>query len=50
MKFKVTFTDTIEADSEEQAWEILLHYLAECVKFEDVVAFDFQKETKCEPS
>lgn len=44
-KYLVVFNDTIEANSEEEAWDKLLSYLAECVEFKDVTVFDF-KETQ----
>jgi uncharacterized protein YciU (UPF0263 family) len=43
MKFKVTFRDEIEAKTEEDAYDILLSYLAECVNAGDVMAFDFKE-------
>lgn len=43
MKYKVTFLDMIEADSEEQAYDILLEYLNDCVTNADVTAFDFDQ-------
>ena len=39
--FKVTFVDEIQADNEEDAYENLLIYLQDVVKFEDVTAFEF---------
>ena len=42
--YKVTFTDTIQANTEEEAYDKLLGYLAECVRFGDVTAFDFAAE------
>lgn len=42
MKFKVTFAEEIEADSEEQAYEKLLDYLDEIVRMEDVTTFNFE--------
>jgi len=47
-KYLVSFKDTIEANSEEDAYDKLLAYLGDCVRFQDVVAFDFeeQKEPK----
>lgn len=47
MKFIVKFVDEIEAETEEEAWDILLNYLRECVNDSDVFAFDFvTKETE----
>lgn len=43
--FRVQFVDLITAESEEAAYDILLKYLSDCVKYNDVVAFDFQEET-----
>lgn len=43
--FRVQFVDLITAESEEAAYDILLQYLSDCVKYDDVVAFDFQEET-----
>jgi hypothetical protein len=42
-KFKVTFLDELEAETEEEAYDIFLGYLAECVKAGDVMAFDFKE-------
>ena len=44
--FKVTFVDEIVAESEEQAYCILLKYLTGCVEYEDVTAFDFKEMKK----
>jgi hypothetical protein len=44
-KWIVTYTDEIEADTEEQAYQHILAYLEECVRYDDVTAFDF-KEVK----
>ena len=41
-KFKITFVDEIEAESEEDAYGVLLKYLWECVEHSDVTAFDFK--------
>lgn len=44
MRFSVSFIDVLEnCESEEQAYDVLLDYLAECVKYKDVTAFDFTK-------
>jgi hypothetical protein len=44
MKFQVTFDDVFEnCESEEQAYDALLDYLSEVVRFEDVTAFNFKK-------
>jgi hypothetical protein len=42
--YKVTFTDTIKANTEDDAYGELLDYLSECVRFGDVTAFDFAAE------
>ena len=42
--WEVTFKDIIEADSEEMAYEKLLEYLEDCVKYKDVSVFNFYKE------
>ena len=34
--YRVTFIDNVTADSEEEAYEALLHYMAQCVKYQDV--------------
>lgn len=44
--YKVTFTDTIKANTEEDAYGELLDYLSECVRFGDVTAFDFAEESE----
>ena len=43
MTFKVKFSDEITAASEEDAYGILLRYLYDCVRYDDVTAFDFKK-------
>ena len=40
-KFKVSFVDEIEAETEEEAYHLLIVYLQEVVEFEDVTAFEF---------
>jgi hypothetical protein len=42
-KYKVTFVDEIEARSEEEAYAMLVEYLKDCGRFEDVSAFDFEE-------
>jgi hypothetical protein len=42
--YTVTFTMRLGAISEELAYEELLDYLKECVKNEDVTAFNFVEE------
>jgi hypothetical protein len=44
-KFLVTFKDTLEANSEEDAYDELIKYLRDVVRYEDVTTFDF-KEVK----
>lgn len=44
--YKVTFTDTIKANTEDDAYGELLNYLSECVRFGDVTAFDFAEESE----
>lgn len=42
--FKITFEDIFEnVESEEQAIDVLLDYLQECVRYEDVTAFKFEE-------
>ena len=41
-KYKVTFTDTLEAESEEDCYEQLFEYLRSVLHFEDVTAFEFE--------
>lgn len=43
-KFVVTFKIWIEVDNEEEAYDELLVYLADCVKYQDVTGFDFKEE------
>lgn len=43
-RFVVTFKDWIEVDNEEEAYDKLLDYLADCVDFRDVTAFEFEEE------
>ena len=42
-KYLVTFKDEFEATSEQDAYDKLLVYLGDCVRYEDVVAFDFKE-------
>jgi len=42
-KYRVTFKDTIVAETEEAAYDKLLEYLGDCVRYQDVVAFDFEE-------
>ena len=41
--YKVTFTDLIEAESEEAAYASLLNYLGSVVEYADVTAFEFEE-------
>lgn len=44
MKIKITFADIFDnLESEEQAYDVLLEYLRDCVKHEDVSAFEFEE-------
>ena len=44
MKFEITFKDVFDGvDNEEQAYDVLLDYLNECVEKGDVTAFDFKE-------
>jgi hypothetical protein len=42
-KFKITFVDEWECQDEEQVIQILLDYLNECAKHEDVTAFEIEE-------
>jgi hypothetical protein len=44
MNYKVTFQDEIEADSVEEAYDILLDFLRDTVANEDVTPFTFLDE------
>jgi hypothetical protein len=42
-KFKVSFTDIFHnCESEEQAYDALIEYLAICVRYGDVDGFNFE--------
>lgn len=41
--FTVKCDFSIEAESEEDAYEKLLDYLSECVRYGDVTIFDFEE-------
>jgi len=45
MKYKITFEDIWEVQdyTEEEMYDVLLEYLHDCVKYEDVTAFNFEK-------
>jgi hypothetical protein len=42
MKFEISFRDIVEGNSEEEVYEDLLRYLAECVKNQDVSVFNYE--------
>lgn len=42
--FSVTFDLFIEAASEEEAYDELLVYLADCIRNADVTGFDFKEQ------
>mgnify|MGYP003139336665 CR=1 FL=1 len=42
--YKVTYYDEIEAETIEEAYEILLTHLASDVEYQDVEAFEFEEE------
>lgn len=42
--YNVNCNFLIEAESEEEAYEKLLDYLAECVRYKDVTVFDFKEQ------
>ena len=41
--FRVQFVDEITAETEEDAYEILLRYLSDCAEYKDVNAFQFEE-------
>jgi hypothetical protein len=44
MKFKITFNDVFEnVESEDQLYDALLEYLNQCVRNEDLTAFEIEK-------
>ena len=44
MDFRVTFDDIFfDCESEEQAMDALLEYLYQVVKYEDITAFNFER-------
>ena len=43
-RFKITFTDTQEAEIEEEVYDALIAYLRECVINEDVTAFEVEEQ------
>ena len=44
MNYKVTYYDEIEADTVEEAYEILLAQLASDVEHKDVSCFEFEEK------
>ena len=44
--FEISFEDIIQAETEEKAYDVLLEYLAECVKYRDVEAFKFKEASQ----
>ena len=44
--YNVKYEDSFEAVSEEEAYDLLLNYLRECVTMSDVTAFDFKEESE----
>jgi len=42
-KFKVTFTDIVEAKTEREAYENFMTYIRECAKYSDLEAFEFDE-------
>jgi len=43
MKVEVTFKDIIEAEDLEQAYDDIIKYLSEVVKYEDLTTFSFEE-------
>lgn len=43
--FRVTFTDFIEAESQEDCYEKMKDYLERCANARDVEAFEFEEVT-----
>ena len=41
--YRVSFIDNVTASSGEEAYEILLDYLAKCVKYGDATTFTFEE-------
>tara|TARA_R100001509_G_scaffold158548_1_gene123845 strand:+ start:1253 stop:1390 length:138 start_codon:yes stop_codon:yes gene_type:complete len=44
MKFKVTFEDVFEAETEEEAYDQLIKYCFDIYNNQDVTAFNFEEE------
>ena len=47
--YKVTFKDVFIAESEEECYDLLLDYLAEIVRYEDLTAFGIKKIDEAKP-
>lgn len=47
--FSVSCDLDIEADTEEDAYDKFLDYLAECVRYGDVTVFDFKERNEAIP-
>tara|TARA_B110000014_G_C20067858_1_gene556637 strand:+ start:956 stop:1129 length:174 start_codon:yes stop_codon:yes gene_type:complete len=45
-KYKVTFSDVLEAETEEDCYEQLFEYLRSVLHYEDVTAFEFEEAYK----
>ena len=43
ISFEISFEDIIQAETEEEAYDMFLDYLAECVQMRDVTAFKFEE-------
>lgn len=43
--YRVQFVDLVSANSEQEAYDILLRYLSDCAKYGDATAFTFEEET-----
>ena len=41
--FRVQFVDEITAETEEDAYEVLLRYLRDCAEYGDATAFQFEE-------
>ena len=41
--YRVTFIDNVTANSEEEAYEALIHYMGQCVKYKDLTCFTFEE-------
>jgi uncharacterized protein YciU (UPF0263 family) len=44
MKYSIKFLDEIDAESVEEAYDILLKYLSDCVEYQDITGFSFTDE------